>query len=45
MKFKKQESGFLGPLLAFLGASLVQPLISSVVKSISRKGVRKAGRG
>ena len=44
-KIKKQESGFLPALLALLAASLVQPLISSVVKGINRRGVRRAGRG
>ena len=44
-KIKKQESGFLPALLALLAASLVQPVISSVVKGINRRGVRRAGRG
>ena len=44
-KIKKQESRFLGALLAPLGASLVQPVISSVVKGISGRGVRRVGRG
>ena len=34
-EIKKQEGGFLGPLLAPLADSLVQPVISSVVKGIS----------
>ena len=34
----------LGALLAPLAASLVQPVTSSVVKVISGRGVRKAGR-
>ena len=42
---KKQEGGFLGALLAPLAASLVQPVISSVVKGISRRGISRAGRG
>ena len=42
---QKQEGGFLGALLAPLVASLVQPVISSVVKGISGRGVRTAGRG
>ena len=36
---KKQEGGFLGALLAPLAASLVQPVIYSVVKVISRKRI------
>ena len=40
-----QEGGFLPALLAPLAASLVQPVIFSVVKGISRRGVRRAGRG
>ena len=42
---KKQEGGFLWALFAPLTASLVQPVISPVVKGISGRGVRKAGRG
>ena len=42
---KKQEGGFLGALLSPLATSIVQPLTSSVVKGISRRGVRTAGRG
>ena len=34
-EIKKQKSGFLGALLAPLAASLVQPLISSVLKGIT----------
>ena len=44
-EIKKQESRFLGALLAPLAASLVQPVVSSVVKGISGRGVRRAGRG
>ena len=44
-EIKKQEGGFLGALLAPLAASLVQPVISSVVKGTSGRGVRRAGRG
>ena len=44
-EIKKQEGGFLGALLAPLAASLVQPVVSSVVKGISGRGVRRAGRG
>ena len=42
---KKQGGGFLGALLAPSVASVVQPVISSVVKGISGSGVRRAGRG
>ena len=42
-KMKKQEGQYLEALLAPLAASLVHPVISSVVKGISGKGVRKAG--
>ena len=44
-EIKKQEDGFLGALLAPLVASLVQPVISSVVKRISGTKIRKTGRG
>ena len=44
-ELKNQESGFLGALLAPLADSLVQPVISSVVKGISGRGVRRAGAG
>ena len=43
-KKKKQEGGFLGILLAPLGASFLQPVICSVVKGISGRAVRRAGR-
>ena len=43
---KKQEERFLRTLLAALAASLlVQPVISSVVKGVSGRGVRRGGRG
>ena len=42
---KEQEDGIAGTLLAILAASLVQPIISPVVESISARGVRRAGRG
>ena len=42
---KKQEGRFLWALFAPLTASLVQPVISPVVKGISGRGVRKEGRG
>ena len=38
-EMKEQDGRFLGALLAPLGASLVQPVISSVVKGISERGV------
>ena len=44
-EIRMQEGGFLPALLAPLAASLVQPVIFSVVKGISRRGVRRAGRG
>ena len=44
-EIKKQEHRFLGALLAPLAVSLVQPVISSVVKDIRGRGVRRAGRG
>ena len=45
VEIKKQEGGFLGALLAPLAASLVQLVIYSVVKYISGRGARRAGRG
>ena len=42
---KKARGWFRGALLAPLSASLVWPVISSVVKGISGKGDRKAGTG
>ena len=44
-EIKKQDGEFLGALLAPLAASLVQPIISSIVKGINGRGVRRAGRG
>ena len=44
-EIEKPEGGFLGALLAPLASSLVQPVISSVVKSISWRGVTREGRG
>ena len=44
-EIKKQEGRFLGDLLAPLAALSVQPVIYSVVKGISARGVRRAGRG
>ena len=44
-EIKSKNLGFLGALLALLIASLMQPVITSVVKSISGRGVGRAGRG
>ena len=44
-EIKKQEGVFLRALLAPLAASVVQPVISSVVKGISGRGLRRAGKG
>ena len=44
-EIKKQEGGFLAVLLAPSAASLVQQVISSVVKGISGRGSRRVGRG
>ena len=43
-EIKKQEDGFIRALLTLLATSLVQPVISSVVKGISERGVRRTGR-
>ena len=44
-EIKKQEGGFLAVFLAPSAASLVQQVISSVVKGISGRGSRRVGRG
>ena len=44
-EIKKQGGRFLGALLAFLAASLVKPVISSVLKGIAGTGVRRIGIG
>ena len=44
-EIKKQEGGFLGALLAPSATLLIQPVISSVVKGISGKAVRRAAKG
>ena len=44
-EIKKQERGFLVALLAPVVASLLQPVIFSVVRGISGRGVRRGGRG
>ena len=41
---KKKEGRFLGALLAPLAAQLVRLVISSVVKGVRGRGVRRAGR-
>ena len=44
-EIKKQEGGFLGALLAPLAASFVRQAISPVIKCISGRRARRAGRG
>ena len=44
-EIEKQEAGFLDALLAPLDASVVQRVISSVVKGICGREVRRAGSG
>ena len=44
-EIKKQVGGFLEAMLAPLTASTEQPVISLVVKGISRREVRRGGRG
>ena len=44
-EIKKQEDEFIPALLAPLAASLVQPVISSVVKGMSGTRIRRARRG
>ena len=44
-EIKKQEGGFLGALLVLSAASLIQTVISSVVKGTEGRAVRRAGRG
>ena len=41
----KQQGGFLATLLAPLATSLVQPVIYSVVKGVSGRGIIRAGGG
>ena len=43
-EIKKQEGGFFLTLLAHLAASLVQPVVSPVIKGICGSGVRRPGR-
>ena len=44
-EMKNQEGEFLGALLSPLAVSLIQPVISSVVKGISGTGVRRVVKG
>ena len=44
-EIRKQEDKFLGALSVPLTTSLVEQVISSVVKGICRRGVRGAGKG
>ena len=44
-KTKNQERGFLNALLAPLAPSLLQLVMSSVVKGINGTGARRGGRG
>ena len=41
----EKKEGFLEALLALLATSIVQPIISSVVKGVSGRGFRRTGRG
>ena len=45
LEIKEQEGRFLGALITPLAALLVQPVISSVVKGISGREVRRAEIG
>ena len=42
---KKQEGAFLGAFLSPLATLILQPVISSVVKGISGRGITRAERG
>ena len=44
-EIKKQESGFLGAIMAPMAPALVQSLISSLVKCITERKVRRTGKG
>ena len=44
-EIKKQEGAFTGAFLALLDASLVKPVISSIVKGINGREFKRAGRG
>ena len=41
-EIEKAEGRYIPTLLAPLAASLVQPMISSVIKGISERGIRRA---
>ena len=43
-EIEKKKNEFPGALLAPLAVSLVQPVISSIVKVISGRGVRRGGK-
>ena len=43
-EIKNQEGGFLGDILAPLATSLVQTIISPVIKGICGGGIRRAGK-
>ena len=44
-EFKKHDGGFLGVVLAPFAVTLVQPVISSLIKSITWIVVRRTRRG
>ena len=44
-EIKKQEGGFFGTILPPLAASVVEPVVSSVLKSIIEIGVMRSGKG
>ena len=44
MKQKEKKVDFLELCFVSLAASIVQPVISSVVKGISGRGLKRAGR-
>ena len=44
MKWKNKKGGFITALLAPLAASVVEPLICSVIKGITGRGVRNTGK-
>ena len=42
--FVRKQQSFIGALLAHLAASVVKPVISSVIKGNTERGVMRAGR-
>lgn len=42
-EIKEQERGFVATLLTLLAASLVEPVTSFVVKSVTERGIERAG--